>query len=57
MQIVFKLERPAKKNGGDRYLAQGKIEDFTIYVPQQISRPAGKPLEFLTVTFTPGADV
>ena len=50
-EFVFQLERPAKKTGGDRYKATGKIDDFTVYVPQQISRPFGKPVAQLTVTF------
>jgi hypothetical protein len=50
--IVFKLERPARKSGGDRYESQGVIADYQIYVPQQISRPAGgKPVNLITLTF------
>jgi hypothetical protein len=50
-KITFKLERAAKKAGGDRYLAQGKIDGFTIYIPQEISRPLGKPVNLITITF------
>jgi hypothetical protein len=49
--ITFKLERPARKSGGDRYESQGVIADYQIYVPQQISRPNGKPVNLITLTF------
>jgi len=32
---IVKLERVAKKGGGDRYLAN---DGFQIYIPQEISR-------------------
>lgn len=56
-RIAVSLARPARKSGGDRY--EGMFEDgsqFTIYVPQQISRPEGLPVAKIQVTFTPEAD-
>jgi len=50
--FCFKLERPARKQGGDRYKAQGRIDDFSIYVPQEISRSSGQPAKELWVTFS-----
>lgn len=47
MKIPFKLEKPAAKAGGDRYKA---AEDFTVYVPQRISRKSGAPAKTLLIT-------
>lgn len=47
---MLKLARPARKGGGDRYEAPER-ENLVIYVPQDISRPSGSPLESLKVTF------
>ena len=44
---VMELTRPARKAGGDRY----ESEDMVIYIPQEISRANGKPLEKIKVTF------
>ena len=43
------LDRPAKKKGGDRYVVDGK-EDWTFYIPQEVSRPDGKILNSLEMT-------
>jgi len=59
--IVTKLERPAKKGGGDRYQAVASaaatdegstvnIGEFMVYLPQSISRREGKPFSVLTLT-------
>lgn len=46
--IYVKLERPAKKSGGDRYL---EIDgDFQIYIPQKLSRESGEPYQLVAVT-------
>ena len=45
---IVTLERPARKAGGDRYKAS---DDFQIYIPQDISRPNGMPLQTIKVTF------
>lgn len=46
---IVKLEKAARKSGGDRYLAD---DGFQIYIPQDISRPNGDPLQKIKVTFT-----
>jgi len=43
------LERQARKSGGDRY--KDVDSGFTIYIPQSISRPSGKPLARIIVEF------
>ena len=43
--VEFKLVKPAKKSGGDRY----SCGDWDIYVPQSISRIGGVPRESLTL--------
>ena len=52
-KLIFHLTRPAKKAGGDRYEAtvEGEHNNFTIYVPQSISRPKGQPIQSLEITF------
>jgi hypothetical protein len=52
LTLTFKLTRPAKKAGGDRYetLIEGEAKPMVIYVPQKISRPEGAPSQSLTVT-------
>ena len=47
MKTKFKLEKPAVKSGGDRYVAE---DGWTIYVPQELSRVDGKPKPELTIT-------
>lgn len=52
MKYLFKLERPAKSSGGDRY-EYGKKGDklwMVFYIPQEISRPAGVPVMELEIT-------
>ena len=48
----FKLARPAKSQGGDRYevAVEGEVKPWAIYVPQSISRSGGSPAESLAVT-------
>jgi hypothetical protein len=44
---VFKLEKAAKSNGGDRFVCESQA-DFNIYFPQSISRQdAAAPCRFL----------
>jgi len=47
-KFTFKLERPARKSGGDRYEC---VEDsnWKVYFPQKISRPGTNPEDTLTV--------
>ena len=47
--ITVTLKRPAKKLGGDRYYDEDT--EFTIYIPQYISRREGVPLKRIKVTF------
>ena len=53
MELKFKLTRPAKKNGGDRYEhgTEGSNDFMVIYVPQFISRENGEVRKELTITF------
>jgi len=46
---VVELKRPAKKLGGDRYETDNG--DFLIYIPQNISRPDGTPVDKIKITF------
>lgn len=48
-QIIVTLERPARKQGGDRY--ENKEQDYVIYIPQWISRADDKPAEKIKITF------
>ena len=65
-KILFKLARPAKKAGGDRYesvlltaerpnFAVGESKPLVIYVPQSISRTLGGGVvaSEIEVTFDP----
>ena len=49
-QLEFKLVKPAKSKGGDKYQCTTK-EDFMIYLPQEISRKNGKTRDSVTITF------
>lgn len=51
--FTFKLTKPAKSNGGDRYEygKKGDILWIVNYVPQQISRPEGRPLDKLKISY------
>lgn len=46
---TVELKRAARKVGGDRYESPGS--EFVIYIPQYISRPEGKPLDRVKITF------
>lgn len=50
--LIFKLTRPAKSGGGDRYEYGNKgDEDFmTVYIPQSISRKGGIPYKEIDIT-------
>jgi hypothetical protein len=51
IEITLKLEKPARKSGGDKYEAEYSISPFSIYLPQAISRPKGNiPVETLKMT-------
>jgi hypothetical protein len=58
-KLMFALTRPAKHLGGDRYetMLPGEDRPMVIYVPQNISRPAGAaPVKGIEVTFMPIAN-
>lgn len=42
LRVECKLEKPAKKGGGDRYQGVIEGENFTVYLPQTYSRISGK---------------
>lgn len=47
---TFKLTQKAKSKGGDKYECD-EIENFNIYVPQEISRKNGEgPKKTLTIS-------
>jgi len=50
--VKLVLDRPARKAGSDRYQIAGR-EDV-LYIPQDISRPSGEPVEVINVTFDTG---
>ena len=52
MKYTFKLVRPAKSNGGDRYehSTKGSEDHMVFYFPQSISRKEGKPIKEITIT-------
>jgi hypothetical protein len=49
--FLFGLEKAAAKSGGDKYICASD-ENFTIYVPQTISRKSGSkdPVKVLKIT-------
>ena len=51
MEIMFVLERTAKKSGGDRYFAALESgENWVVYFPQEISRDSeGNPKKAIQV--------
>lgn len=52
--FMMELERPAKKEGGDRYKGKCDSTEVMFYVPQSVSRPdGGSPIERFEVTLTP----
>ena len=58
--LIFKLVKPARSRGGDKYEADlrgtefSPLKDrpFVIYFPQEISREKGSPAPEMRVTFT-----
>jgi hypothetical protein len=45
----FSLVKLAKNTGGDRYVTNVAGKDWTVYFPQEISRPSGRPAEDITI--------
>ncbi len=56
-KLLFKLTRPARKFGGDRYEAdlEDEYKPWVLYVPQAISRTGdGKVVaDYFEITFEP----
>ncbi len=52
MEYNFKLTRPAKAHGGDRYeySVKGKEDHMVFYIPQSISRKEGKIKDEIKIT-------
>lgn len=52
MQLKFKLTRPAKSGGGDRYEHGVKDDDdfMVVYIPQSISRADNKVRPEIIIT-------
>jgi len=48
-QAIFKLVKPARKMGGDKYECSNP--SMSIYFPQQISRKTGAPTAFIACEF------
>lgn len=55
--LKFKLTRPAKSNGGDRYEHGKKGDDdfMTVYFPQSISRDNNSTIDAFDVTIKAAA--
>ena len=53
-KLNFKLVRPAKSSGGDRYehLTKGNDKWMVVYIPQSISRKGGSPVKELNITIS-----
>ena len=51
-KITVRLEKMAKKGGGDKYAGKIEESDFSIYIPQSISRPEGEPKKEFTITIS-----
>ncbi len=52
-ELTLKLERPAKKSGGDRYYSEDLYTNgkpFVLYLPQEVSRPEGSIVEKFKLT-------
>ena len=47
---TLKLDKPAKKQGGDRYKGELNGEEITLYLPQSVTRREGRPLSDLSIT-------
>ena len=52
-KITVRLEKAAKKGGGDKYTGKIEESDFSIYIPQSISRSeGGEPKKEFTITIS-----
>jgi hypothetical protein len=48
-EFTFKLVKPAKNKGGDRYSTVLGTYEWTVYFPQEISRPSGQPTNNIVI--------
>ena len=59
--VALRLERPAKKSGGDRYQAINDqvpevFKGFQIYLPQAVTRKNGVPMPVIAITIHTAAE-
>ena len=59
--VALRLERPAKKSGGDRYQAINDqapegFKDFQVYLPQAVTRKNGVPMPVIAITIHTGVE-
>jgi len=53
----FELVKAATNVGGDRYVTTVGKKPWTVYFPQELSRPAGRPVRDISiVVYTGGID-
>jgi len=45
----FQLVKAATNLGGDRYVTTVDKKPWTVYFPQEISRPSGRPVHDITI--------
>ena len=46
----FRLIKPAKNLGGDRYVTILSNKEWTVYFPQELTRPINVPVQTLTIS-------
>ncbi len=51
IDLEFKLDKPAKRSGGDKYMCTEQ-DDFVIYIPQCYSRVDGEPVKKIKITIS-----
>lgn len=52
--INMRLEKPAQKGGGDKYVGSIEGTEISFYVPQSVSRATGMPIKAITITIHAG---
>ena len=51
VDLEFKLDKPAKRSGGDKYICIEQ-DDFIIYIPQCHSRVDGEPIKKIIISLS-----
>ena len=51
-EILVDLIKAAAKSGGDRYAGMVGDQEWTVYIPQSISRQEGAPKKKLTINIS-----